>query len=136
MKKLFVLVLLICLSLTITGCGKKEEEKKDTIVGTYAFNEIKDETGSFNSEQWKALTGIEMSLIIREDKTASRITKYKENGKVQTIENNFTYDDSYFYGTIEDNDKDNKYYSYEYKDGIIKLKDLSKELETIETYKK
>lgn len=98
--------------------------------------EISGDTGKTTAKEMKDV-GYEMKFSIKDDKTAKRISTIKNSaGEEQTIETKFTYDDQYFYGTEEEKTKDRKYYSYEYENGTIKLKDLSVEQNRYEVYKK
>ena len=141
MKKSLVKLSCLCMIIfaglfILTGCGDNKADstnnKKNgpvSFIGEYGFDRITDETGTITAEEWKTLTGIQISLKINNDNTCV-VTYDYGNGKVESYTHK--YDDKYIY---DDENPDKASYSYVFNDGVLKLKDLSKEIDTEEVYK-
>ena len=155
MTKKTLLSLIIILTLfTITGCKEKtkinnsnstsnnnsnEVEKVDSIVGTYVIEKIESRGKEYTAKEWKDMTTLDYSLEMKNDNTAITIMSYNKNmnGEIVEEKNYYTYDEKYFYGTNNKGTEENvKYYSYEYKDGILKLSVIGVESNDVYTYKK
>lgn len=116
----------------LTGCGNKEEDGDykitggglNSIEGVYELYEVKVNKESYTGKEWTDMTTLDCILTMNNDKTATVVETYKENmdGKtVQKIEK-YTYDDNAFYGVESDNTKEGvKYFTCEFKDGMISL---------------
>lgn len=136
MKKIIVSILIFLMLIAglfvFTGCGNKEEDGDykitsgglNSIDGVYELYEVRVNKETFTGKKWTDMTTMDYILTMKDDNTATIVETYKENMDGKTVQNieKYIYDDNAFYGVESDNTKEGvKYFTYEFRDGMISL---------------
>jgi len=124
MKKVFGIFIILVALLLVSGCDNAKVGGKNSIVGAYELYEVQAGSEKWSRKEWIDLSTMDMILAVKSDKTLIYTKTYKNSStnKTETIVEYYTYDDKYLYGTNNKGTQEGvKYYSYEYKNGLLKL---------------